>query len=106
MLRVLMIVLLLTGRIFSFGCATFLPASSAVVDTDKDGVPDTVDQDDDNDDILDLRDECPKEAEDLDGWDDEDGCPDLDNDGDGTPDERDGCPDDEGEPDRQGCPLI
>jgi len=50
----------------------------ADVDRDEDGVPD-------------WKDGCPQEAEDLDGWQDEDGCPDPDNDGDGIPDLFDGA---------------
>ncbi len=48
-------------------------------DTDGDGIPD-------------FRDRCPTEPEDLDGFEDDDGCPDPDNDGDGIPDEFDGAP--------------
>jgi outer membrane protein OmpA-like peptidoglycan-associated protein len=49
-------------------------------DRDGDGIPDDVDQ-------------CPNEAEDQDGYQDEDGCPDYDNDGDGIFDTQDQCPD-------------
>jgi hypothetical protein len=35
---------------------------------------------------------CPDLAEDVDSFEDGDGCPDLDNDQDGVPDERDKCP--------------
>ena len=38
------------------------------------------------------RERCPTEAEDFDGFEDEDGCPDDDNDRDGIPDLRDACP--------------
>jgi len=51
-----------------------------------------VDEDEDNDGILDDQDACPKAAEDRDGFDDLDGCPDEDNDGDGVADARDGAP--------------
>ena len=44
-----------------------------------DGIPDSVDA-------------CPDEAEDKDGFQDEDGCADADNDGDGQPDGQDDCP--------------
>jgi outer membrane protein OmpA-like peptidoglycan-associated protein len=54
------------------------------------GVPPVYDQDADG--ILDEADACPLEAEDIDSFEDEDGCPDLDNDQDGIPDERDQCP--------------
>ncbi len=48
----------------------------------------------DGDGIGDSADACPKEAEDRDGFEDEDGCPDLDNDGDGIADSNDKCPND------------
>jgi outer membrane protein OmpA-like peptidoglycan-associated protein len=54
------------------------------------GVPPVYDQDADG--ILDEADACPTEPEDMDSFEDEDGCPDLDNDQDGIPDERDQCP--------------
>jgi len=50
-----------------------------VHDQDTDGVPDEVDQ-------------CPELAEDKDGFEDSDGCPDFDNDEDGVPDDSDRCP--------------
>ncbi len=50
------------------------------VDNDGDGVGDNVDR-------------CPAEAEDVDGYEDDDGCPELDNDGDGVNDTTDRCPD-------------
>ena len=50
-----------------------------VHDQDGDGVPDEVDQ-------------CPELAEDKDGFEDSDGCPDFDNDDDGVPDDSDRCP--------------
>jgi len=49
-------------------------------------------RDGDGDGIPDRRDACPTEPEDLDGFQDEDGCPDLDNDQDGIPDHLDGAP--------------
>jgi hypothetical protein len=48
------------------------------VDRDEDGVPD-------------WKDACPRDPEDLDGWQDDDGCPDPDNDGDGIADRYDGA---------------
>jgi len=65
------------------------------VDTDGDGIMDDVDQ-------------CPESPEDIDGFQDEDGCPDFDNDGDGVLDVDDGCPNDpediDGFQDEDGCP--
>jgi len=66
-------------------------------DTDGDGLTDDVDK-------------CVNEAEDKDGYQDDDGCPELDNDGDGIPDaapdkcvmeaeDKDGFQDDDGCPD-------
>jgi OOP family OmpA-OmpF porin len=64
-------------------------------DTDKDGIPD-------------ARDKCPNEPEDVDGFEDADGCPDPDNDKDGIPDAVDKCPnhpeDFDGFQDADGCP--
>jgi outer membrane protein OmpA-like peptidoglycan-associated protein len=64
-------------------------------DHDGDGIPDSVDA-------------CPDEAEDKDGYQDEDGCADADNDGDGAPDGQDDCPnepeDKDGYQDGDGCP--
>jgi flagellar motor protein MotB len=64
-------------------------------DSDRDGIPDG-------------QDLCPNEPEDKDGFDDEDGCPDLDNDQDGVPDKHDRCPNDaedrDGFEDDDGCP--
>ena len=42
--------------------------------------------------MPDSRDDCPNEAEDFDGFEDDNGCPDLDNDEDGFVDSRDECP--------------
>jgi OOP family OmpA-OmpF porin len=62
----------------------------------------------DGDHIADARDKCPLEAEDRDGFEDDDGCPDLDNDKDGVPDAYDKCPleaeDRDGFEDGDGCP--
>ncbi len=71
------------------------PAPVVNKDTDGDGIPDSVDK-------------CPNEPEDKDGFQDDDGCPDLDNDGDGIPDSADKCPnepeDKDGFQDDDGCP--
>ncbi len=67
----------------------------SVGDRDGDGIPDDADQ-------------CPDEKEDKDGFEDQDGCPDLDNDQDGIPDLVDQCPDlaedKNGFEDDDGCP--
>jgi len=66
-----------------------------VRDADKDGIPDEIDQ-------------CRELAEDKDGFEDQDGCPDGDNDDDGVPDSEDKCPtqqeDEDGTDDDDGCP--
>lgn len=67
-----------------FAGATFYfpqDAGELPPDADRDGVFDDVDQ-------------CLSEVEDQDGYNDEDGCPDLDNDLDGIPDTVDLCPSD------------
>ncbi len=62
----------------------------------------------DGDRIPDSVDACPDEPEDMDGYQDEDGCADPDNDGDGIADADDACPnepeDKDGFQDSDGCP--
>src|SRR4029077_8684030 len=64
-------------------------------DKDHDGVPDDVDQ-------------CEDIPEDRDGFEDSDGCPDIDNDNDGIVDREDACPNIPGpksaDPKKNGCP--
>ncbi|HEY1958368.1 MAG TPA: thrombospondin type 3 repeat-containing protein [Polyangiaceae bacterium] len=64
-------------------------------DKDHDGVPDDVDQ-------------CEDIPEDRDGFQDSDGCPDIDNDNDGIVDREDACPNVAGPPSKNpklnGCP--
>jgi outer membrane protein OmpA-like peptidoglycan-associated protein len=66
-------------------------------DTDKDG-------------IMDGMDQCIREPEDLDDFQDEDGCPEPDNDADGVIDRLDRCPLDaedlDGFQDNDGCPDL
>jgi len=66
------------------------------------------DPDPDGDGIPTGRDKCPDKAEDLDGFKDQDGCPELDNDEDGVPDSDDKCPKQKetinGVKDDDGCP--
>ena len=47
----------------------------------------------DQDGVANDKDECPDQAEDFDGFEDDDGCPDTDNDNDGIPDRDDLAPD-------------
>ncbi|MCE9667574.1 Ig-like domain-containing protein [Myxococcus stipitatus] len=71
------------------------PAPPAPVDTDGDG-------------LTDGNDACPTQAEDKDGFEDADGCPDPDNDKDGIADVADKCVNDpetvNGFQDEDGCP--
>ena len=77
---------------FLFG-ASFTPTFAK--DSDRDRVPD-------------KSDACPEDAEDRDGFEDRDGCPDPDNDADGVADASDQCPDEletaNGFEDDDGCP--
>ena len=99
-----------------------------IADRDKDGIPDKDDKcpdeggkgvinrpgpnygclDTDKDGIPDRDDKCPTQAEDTDGFEDTDGCPDPDNDKDGIPDDQDECIDQpevfNGYKDEDGCP--
>ncbi len=83
------------GRYGETGFRVVLPVELPGGDRDGDGVPD-------------LRDACPDDPEDVDGWVDDDGCPDPDNDGDGIPDSEELCPNDpedlDGFEDIDGCP--
>ncbi|MFK7987316.1 MAG: hypothetical protein AB8I08_14930 [Sandaracinaceae bacterium] len=56
--------------------------------------------DGDGDGLEDSDDECVRLPEDMDGFEDEDGCPDPDNDGDLVPDPDDRCPDEAADFDR------
>jgi OmpA-OmpF porin, OOP family len=71
------------------------PTPPAAADPDKDGVTGAADK-------------CPNEAEDKDGFQDDDGCPDADNDADGIADATDKCPmeaeDKDSFEDTDGCP--
>jgi len=72
-------------------------APSSDGDRDHDGIPDA----------LDL---CPDSAEDLDGVDDTDGCPEVDADKDGIEDASDACPKEPGvvstDAHKNGCPQF
>jgi len=75
--------------------ANLIPMPSKTGDADGDGILDDIDQ-------------CPADAEDLDGFEDTDGCPENDNDKDGIVDGQDKCPnqaeDKDGDRDEDGCP--
>lgn len=76
-----------------FASLSYTPFGEKDVDTDGDGLLDSVDQ-------------CPTEPEDFDQFEDEDGCPDPDNDGDNILDVDDSCPNEAGIPELQGCPPV
>lgn len=67
-----------------------------------------VSDDADGDGLVDSVDACPTEPEDLDGFEDQDGCPETDNDGDGILDTCDKCPNEPEDKDEyndaDGCP--
>ncbi len=71
-------------------------------------LPGMLPSDRDGDRVEDRVDRCPDQAEDADGFEDADGCPDPDNDGDGIADNVDGCPnmaeDKDQFEDSDGCP--
>jgi OOP family OmpA-OmpF porin len=71
------------------------PQPDPTADRDGDGIPD-------------VKDRCPDEPEDRDGFEDEDGCPDPDNDKDGILDGKDKCPNEAEDfdsfEDEDGCP--
>ncbi len=79
------------------------PLSPAAFDALVDADPDP-----DGDGLPGEHDACPERAEDKDGHQDEDGCPDNDNDGDGVADAVDRCPAERetinGLDDEDGCP--
>jgi outer membrane protein OmpA-like peptidoglycan-associated protein len=97
----------------AFLLVAYTPNASeiGVIETTIGGGPVVVDTgDNDADGITNDKDECPNEAEDKDGFEDGDGCPDLDNDKDGLPDGSDPCPneaeDKDGFKDEDGCPDL
>ncbi len=67
-------------------------------------------RDQDGDGVFDDSDQCATEAEDKDGTEDSDGCPDADDDGDTIQDSADRCPkqaeDPDGFEDTDGCPEL
>ncbi|MDC0709335.1 OmpA family protein [Stigmatella sp. ncwal1] len=73
---------------------------------DNAGCPEETPKDRDADGIPDKLDKCPDQAEDRDGFQDEDGCPELDNDGDGIVDSADKCPNELGPLQNLGCPIV
>lgn len=70
------------------------------------GCPIEAPKDRDGDGIPDPADKCVDQPEDMDSWQDEDGCPEPDNDGDGILDSADKCPNEAGPMANQGCPVL
>jgi OOP family OmpA-OmpF porin len=70
------------------------------------GCPVEAPKDRDGDSIADPADACPDQAEDRDGFQDDDGCPEVDNDGDGLVDQADSCPNEAGPIPNLGCPIT
>ncbi len=72
------------------------------------GIFEAIDRDKDG--IRDPKDQCKSIPEDLDQFEDEDGCPEFDNDQDGILDTVDGCPNDPEDlddfKDEDGCPEL
>ncbi|HNU69936.1 MAG TPA: OmpA family protein [Myxococcota bacterium] len=62
--------------------------------------------DSDGDKVPDRKDRCPNQPEDVDGFQDADGCPDPDNDGDTVLDDQDECRDVPGPVMNKGCPIV
>jgi len=87
---------------------TGLGKSGSDIGPMSDGAAARIHIDSDNDGIPDDKDQCPDVPEDIDGFQDADGCPDFDNDNDGIYDSQDKCPNDaedfDGFQDEDGCP--
>lgn len=70
------------------------------------GCPIEAPKDRDGDGILDPSDKCIDQPEDIDAFQDEDGCPEPDNDNDGILDGADKCPNEAGPMTNMGCPIL
>ncbi len=93
---------------FGFGVEFALGAKPAAKQPGDLPVVDASKVDSDGDGIPDVKDKCPDRPEDFDGFEDQDGCPDIDNDRDGILDIADKCPNVpetyNGFEDEDGCP--
>lgn len=69
------------------------PSFRAILGIGYEPAPEEIPVDTDLDGLVDTEDSCPLRAEDVDGFEDTDGCPDPDNDGDGILDADDACVD-------------
>jgi OOP family OmpA-OmpF porin len=70
------------------------------------GCPEEAPKDRDGDGIVDKDDKCGDQAEDYDGFEDDNGCPELDNDKDGIVDTADKCATEAGPMQNLGCPIV
>ncbi|HTM21444.1 MAG TPA: choice-of-anchor D domain-containing protein, partial [Kofleriaceae bacterium] len=87
---------------------TYSPRASAIKELPRGTGPLVDRRDSDQDGIINADDKCPEEAEDIDKFEDADGCADEDNDRDGFPDGKDLCPNAAEDTDKfkddDGCP--
>jgi outer membrane protein OmpA-like peptidoglycan-associated protein len=100
-------------RVLQQAATRMTPASSAAPATGPTPAttpPAPAPADSDGDGVTDELDRCPATAEDVDGFEDEDGCPEHDNDRDFVPDVADRCPMEaetlNGVDDDDGCPDV
>jgi outer membrane protein OmpA-like peptidoglycan-associated protein len=96
----------LLGGAWTFGLAAPEPAPAPAPEPEPEPAPEPAPEpvDTDNDGLTDDVDECKDKPEDDDGFEQEDGCPDLDNDQDTVADVEDKCPDQAGPAANKGCP--
>jgi outer membrane protein OmpA-like peptidoglycan-associated protein len=89
-------------------CVKPIPESAGTKQAEPKAIAASVPSDQDQDGIQDNDDTCPALAEDLDSFEDVDGCPEPDNDRDGVTDIDDKCPNDAEDKDEyqdeDGCP--
>jgi OOP family OmpA-OmpF porin len=90
------------------GAGLSFPIGKSEAEKAREKLPPPPPPDRDGDGLVDAVDKCPDRAEDLDKFEDEDGCPDIDNDGDEVLDIADACPQQSesfnGFEDDDGCP--
>lgn len=88
-----------------WAAATLLVVACAGAPRSLERTRNTPPRDGDGDGLVDPLDACWREAEDLDGFADADGCPDVDDDADGVPDRCDACPREAASELGDGCPV-
>ncbi|HEX6245240.1 MAG TPA: OmpA family protein [Polyangiales bacterium] len=82
-----------------------VPATAPVITPLPAAEPPPTPRDRDGDTVVDASDACPDQPEDLDDFQDADGCADLDNDSDAVLDVEDACPAQAGVVEERGCPA-